>query len=355
MGEPDIALGTPELLEQLGGVCRDQGLQPLAARLHSLQNWVVDELVQLESDLRDLPLGESLAHRSARHLLEQGGKRLRPMCVVLAAKLGSGFETPARDLALAVELIHSASLLHDDVIDVAERRRGAPAARVIYGNSASIIGGNSLLVLALRRVMSSGLDGLLVRTLDTIEAMVAAEALQLQNRGRLNPSREDYFRIVDGKTASLFRLALFGGAKAGGLHGERCRAMEAYGARLGVAFQLVDDLLDITGDTKLIGKGLFRDLREGKMTYPLILAIERDRGIRAAIERVLTCSAEQPLPRGLRSRVLEAVFSTGALGDCQSLARRKSEEAIACLAALPEGPGRQAFVTVAEAVVSRQS
>src|SRR5439155_11378446 len=123
------------------------------------------------------------------------GKHLRPLCVALASRLGAGFTAPARSLAVAVELVHSATLLHDDVVDVADRRRGEPSARIVYGNAASIFAGDWLLVAALRRIAATGIDGLLERMLAVIDDMIAAESLQLERRGRLAGDRDDYFRI----------------------------------------------------------------------------------------------------------------------------------------------------------------
>ena len=140
---------TPELLDRLGAVCAERGLRRVGDRLLELEQWIAADLAAFESHYADLPRGTTDAHRCAHHLLDLGGKHLRPVCVVLGAKLGAGFGAAARELAVAIELIHNASLLHDDVIDQGEKRRGAPTARTLYGNSASVIGGNWLLVSAL--------------------------------------------------------------------------------------------------------------------------------------------------------------------------------------------------------------
>lgn len=278
---------------------------------------------------------------------------MRPACVALAAKLGAGFGEAARDLAVAVELIHNASLLHDDVIDLGTRRRGATTARAIYGNAASVVAGNWLLITALQRVARTGLAGVVERTLGTIGDMIAAETIQLDNRGRLNLSRMDYFRVIHGKTAALFRWALFNGGVAGGLPERDCRALERYGSRLGVAFQLVDDLLDYTGDADLTGKPLFADLREGKITYPFLLALERQSSLRPLARRIVEAPAGTPLPDELGSRVREALVASGGVHDCRVLARKRAEAAIACLDGIPRGQGRAALVALAEAVVYR--
>ncbi len=350
---PDPAAAAPGLLERLGALCSRQQLPGLATRLRELELWLADDMESCAGELARLPRGSTAVRRSAHHLLDLGGKRLRPACVALAARLGSGFGDAARELAVAVELIHNASLLHDDVIDLGARRRGAPAARVVYGNAASVVAGNWLLVTALERVARTGLPGAVERTLRTIGRMIAAEAIQLDNRGRLNLSRMDYFRVIRGKTAALFRWALFHGGLAGGLPERHCRALERYGSRLGVAFQLVDDLLDYAGDSRLTGKPLFADLREGKITYPLLLALERRPALRPLARDLVAAPAGTPLPAEWARRVRQAIVASGGVRDCRALARSRVRSAVACLADLPSGPGRDALVVLAEAAVRR--
>jgi octaprenyl-diphosphate synthase len=184
--------------------------------------------------------------------------------------------------------------------------------------------------------------------------MIGAEALQLANRGQLNTEHADYFRVIEGKTASLFRLAMYCGARIGGLPVDQCMAVDAYGAHMGVAFQLVDDLLDFAGDASMTGKALFNDLREGRMTYPLLLGLERDRSLRPAVERILAQPLDEPVAEPLLTRVLQALQSSGGARDCLALAQRRVAEAVACLSAIPAGRGRAALVAVAEAIVRRE-
>ena len=343
-----------ELIGQLGSVCESRGLATLATRLHDLQAWIADDMRGFEDSLALVPRGASVVHESAHHLLDLGGKHLRPMCVALAAKLGDGFGEAARNLAVAVELIHNATLLHDDVIDLGDMRRGAPTARTVYGNAASIFAGDWLLIEALRRVQQARVPGLLDRTLDTIDEMIQAEALQLENRGRVNGVRDDYFRVVEGKTAALFRWGMYAGAGAGGLDEARRDDLARFGTKLGIAFQLVDDVLDFTGNAAVTGKALFTDLREGKMTYPMLLALERRPSVKAPIEAILALGPDEAVPELLSSEVLQVLIDTKGVGDCTELARQYAREAIECLASLPAGSGRDALVTVAEATVYRE-
>jgi len=255
---------------------------------------------------------------------------------------------------MAVELMHNATLLHDDVIDVGERRRGQPAARMVYGNAATVLAGDWLLVEALRRIRQSGHHELLAPALDTLDDMIAAEAIQLENRGRVNVNRDDYFRVVDGKTAALFRLAMRAGAIAGGLPADQVNALERYGTHFGAAFQLVDDLLDVTGDPAIMGKTTFSDLHEGKMTYPLLLALERDAALGRWVERLLRERTGEPLPSHIRDRVQRRLLTTGSIRDCRALARKRAQDAVDCLRPIPDGPGRSVLASLAAIPVERE-
>src|SRR5688572_15627343 len=147
--------------------------------------WVTHELRDVERALEAVPRGERIVQRAAHHLLDLGGKHLRPMCVALASKVGTGFDARACELAVAVELVHTATLLHDDVVDLADTRRGRAAARVVYGNAASIFAGDWLLVDALRRITNASPE-LVAPMLAVIEEMILAESIQLERRGRID-------------------------------------------------------------------------------------------------------------------------------------------------------------------------
>ena len=272
----DVAktLEMPEVMGRLRDLCEERGLGELARNLEDLGRWIADDLVNVERELREIePHPTSLVEKAGTHLLGVGGKRLRPLCVVLASRVGSGATRSVLDLAVAVELVHNATLLHDDVIDVADQRRGQPAARVEFGNAASIFAGDWLLVEALRRVDAAAVPGAMSSLLETIAQMIEAESLQLENRGRIHTNRDLYFEIAEGKSATLFQLAMLAGALAGGLSPAEAAALQEYGRKLGIAFQVIDDLIDVAGDPAETGKALFTDLGEGKMTFPLIIAL----------------------------------------------------------------------------------
>ncbi|MGD8316227.1 MAG: polyprenyl synthetase family protein [Myxococcales bacterium] len=343
-----------DVLSSLRAVCDSQGLGDLSAHLADLAELVKWDMSSLEQGIQSVPVGESVVHKSAHHLLEIAGKRLRPMCVVLASRLGDGLDDKTREFGVAVELVHCATLLHDDVVDAGDQRRGVPAARTLYGNAASIFAGDWLLVDALRRVRAAEMPDVLVRLLDIIDEMIFAEAIQLENRGRIDARMSTYMRVVEGKTAALFRWAMFAGARAGGLDANACEALEKYGLHLGVAFQLIDDHLDYAGDGATIGKSPFTDLREGKMTHPVIVALERDPSLEAVVEELVVCPDDQ-MPEHAKSRLVAALHGTGALELTREVAIREAEAACLALRDLPESRAREALFTVARATVHRES
>jgi octaprenyl-diphosphate synthase len=345
---------THDVFSSLTTVCAGRGLDAIGDKLEELRAWMNGDLEEVERSLAEVGrAGETLAHKSARHLLDLSGKRLRPLCVALAARAGEGFSPGARKLAVAVELVHNATLLHDDVVDLGDRRRGVDAARVIYGNAASIFGGDWLLAEALCRIHGSGVPGVLERMLEVIKEMVLAEAVQLAQRGQVRTTVSDYFRVISGKTASLFRWAMFAGAKAGGVGEAECAALEGFGQNLGIAFQLVDDVLDFAGDPETTGKSLLADLREGKMTYPLILAVDRDREIRPVLEAFCAEGEAAPSPE-MGRRVARVMAETGAVEESLTLATRFCDDAVKSLSPLPDGLAKAALEVIALATPRRR-
>lgn len=343
----------PGVMAQLATAFRVHGLAGPAERLLRLDGNLVPEVAAIAAELETFRRAVPSLHHSALHQLVHPGKLLRPLCVLLAGSLGRGIGSRTRNLAVAVELIHNATLLHDDVIDAAETRRGEASARALYGNPASVLSGDWLLIEALRRVRRDGDPELLDRTLSTIEGMIDAEAIQLARRGLLDGGRSEYFRIIEGKTGALFRLAFAFGARAGGLDRTRERALEEYGAGLGVAFQIVDDLLDINGDPALTGKDLLNDLREGKMTYPLLLALERDPELRPILEQALGDGTGAPLAPGATLRIAGTMAETGALHDARALAVATSRDALEGLRGVLGAEAMAPFSALAEMMIQR--
>lgn len=323
------------------------GADTLARLVASMQ----PDLVQVERSLAEVSRSGRRVGRCVDQILLRKGKRLRPMCVILAARLGRGAGPAGHSLAVASELLHGATLLHDDVIDEADHRRGAPSGRALEGNAASVLAGDWLLTSALFHVRAAGLPDVLDDFLRVLEVLVAAEALQLDRRGRLDPDVACYERIVEGKTAALFGFCLSAGARVGGVDPMWRGALERYACHLGQAFQLTDDLLDYAGDPAKTGKALYEDLRQGKATYPLILGLKRDPRIASAISEGLDSTVTDW--RLLGAHVRRRLESVGALSDAREQAHALARDAADALAHLPMCEASEALATLAATVGSR--
>jgi len=322
-----------------------EGLEPLADGL-------ARDLVQLEAELQQLFADESSrVALAARHLVTSGGKRVRPTVCLLAARSFPPSKPPATLLGLSMvaEAIHSATLLHDDVLDLGESRRGRPASRVLYGNCASVLGGDLLLIEGLKLVNAAGVPELMTSLIDVLGRMVRAEAQQLENRGRADLSLDEYFQVVDGKTASLFEWAMEAGARSVGANDSQVEAAQSYGKHVGYAFQLLDDLLDLTREPELIGKGVMQDISGGTLTYPVILALQGRPELAKRLAEASTSEADDALV----AELLEAVQTSGAADRARSLIAEHTALALATLAGLPPSPAGDALAAVATALEER--
>lgn len=345
----------PRVFGTLRSATHRAGFDGLTSRLDELKEWLSTDLVAIEGELAALSsvTEGDLAERAAAHLLGQRGKRIRPICALLGARFGGADDDERiRAIAVASELVHAATLLHDDVIDDGDERRGAPAARVIFGNSASILAGDYLLIEALQRVQRIHEPEILSELLATIAEMVEAEALQLERRGTLDASRDAYLKIVDGKTASLFRWALSAGARLGTLTPAQLGELENAGMSLGRAFQLIDDALDLEGESGAVGKDLFADLEQGKLTWPTLVAAERDPSLLAAL--VELGRSGKPSPSDVL-RLKERIRASGGVEAARQFALTQAEEARRSLEKLPDGLARRAFEAVITAAVNRRA
>ena len=327
------------------------GLAELGQRLVDIRAFMEDDLTTLEKDIGETWTElKTRSDRAARHILSLPGKRIRPLCVLLSARMnGLTMNQAIRSVSLACELVHAATLLHDDVLDQGTERRGLTTARLLFGNSASVLGGDHLLVNALRRVNLSTNAEITQTLLDCIAVMVEAEAIQLDRRGVFEPSREVYHEVIYGKTASIFEWGMASGAVLADAPGEISDAMGTVGRKIGMAFQVVDDILDLTADAATLGKNEWADLKEGKLTWPLIIACERDPGL-IELFRAVVEGASEP-NQALRERVL----ATGCVEEARLYARRLGDEAKAALGKCPNGQAKDALDAVIETVVRRGS
>lgn len=293
----------------------------------------------------------ALVDQISRYIVNAGGKRIRPRLVLLFAE-AFGFEGPARyELAATVEFIHTATLLHDDVVDESALRRGRATANSIFGNAASVLVGDFLYSRAFQMMVSVNRMRVLEVLADATNTIAEGEVMQLMQMHNPDLATEDYLRVIRFKTAKLFEAS----ARLGAILGQAAPAAEdasaAYGRALGTAFQLVDDLLDYDGNSHELGKNVGDDLREGKATMPLLIAMARcspqDRALlRAAIE-----SGEvERLPQ-----ILAIVRGTGAIEATREAARQEVAQARQLLEHLPAGRARQALHDLCARSLARTS
>ncbi len=287
----------------------------------------------------------------ANHLLDSGGKRLRPMLTIASAQaFGRAGGNEVR-FAAAVEFMHNATLLHDDVVDESTMRRGRPAARTIWGNQASVLVGDFLLGQAfLMMVESNDLEALGVLA-KAASVIAEGEVFQLAKAGDLETTAQDYEKIIHAKTATLFEAATEVGAMAGGADPAARRALAEYGRELGMAFQLVDDVLDYGGARGSLGKNTGDDLREGKMTLPVILALAAGT---AEEKSVIAAALGNPEAGEADLEAVVAIFNRhGTLAKTMSKAERHADAARAALAELPASLERDILFDVPEFCTQR--
>ena len=289
----------------------------------------------------------------ADHLINAGGKRLRPLLTVAAARLAGSTTDGCLKLAAAVEFIHTATLLHDDVIDSSQLRRGKVAAHLIWGAPSSVLVGDYLFARAFELMVEAGS----LRALDILAKAAGVisegEVLQLTRAHDLNLSKEIYLEIIRAKTAELFAAAAEAGAVGAAATEEQTRAMRTYGMNLGLAFQLSDDALDYGGTTEKLGKNAGDDFREGKATLPLLLAIAATGAQEADFWERTIGRREQDDSDFLRAR--ELIKMTGAGQATLDLAHDFATEAKDALGCMPAGDWRRALEDLADFAVTRSA
>ena len=287
----------------------------------------------------------------ADHLISAGGKRLRPLVAIAAARMCGGTGDACLKLATAVEFIHTATLLHDDVVDGSKLRRGKVAAHLIWGGATSVLVGDFLFARAFELMVETGS----LRVLDILSkassVIAEGEVLQLIRAHDLNLDQDTYLEIIGAKTAELFAAAAEAGAVSAGEPPERAAALRAYGLNLGLAFQLADDVLDYGGAAETLGKNAGDDFREGKATLPLLLAIARSGPREAAFWERAVGRLEQTEADFRRAR--ELVVGTGALEAALDCAADYAEAAKAALEPFARDAWRDALEALADFAVSR--
>ncbi|HSM29954.1 MAG TPA: octaprenyl diphosphate synthase [Woeseiaceae bacterium] len=306
----------------------------------------VDRLIStsLESDV-------ALVSQVSRYIVASGGKRLRPLIVLLAARaFGYDGEQHVRAAAI-IEFIHTATLLHDDVVDSSSRRRGKDSANTVFGNQASVLVGDFLYSRAFQMMVDIGRMRVMQILADATNTIAAGEVLQLMNVHDPDTTEDAYRQVIYRKTARLFEA----GAQIAAVLAERPEADEAalveYGRNLGMAFQLVDDALDFDASPDELGKNLGDDLAEGKATLPLIYAMQHGN----AAERDLVRNAIREGGLDDLERIQSIIESTGALQYTAARAQEAADTAIGALSGIPDSDYKQALVAIAEFSVRRRS
>lgn len=325
---------------------------PFVASAMALRNACGSGLQRVDASILDaLQSPVEMIPAVAGHLINAGGKRLRPLLTLAAAEMfGYAGDDHVR-LAAAVELIHGATLLHDDVVDESALRRGLSTANVIWGNKESVLVGDFLFSRSFDLMVATGnLD--VLRILSRASSVIAeGEVLQLGTQKNVNTTFAQYLEVIEAKTAALFAAAAHVGARISGAEAAAVDALRRYGLHLGIAFQLVDDALDYSGRQTSLGKNVGDDFREGKMTAPVVFAIETATPAeRTFWRRTISGTDQRP---GDFEEAMRLVHVGGALKRTLAEATAHAEHALDALRAAPAGPLREAFADLAKGSAAR--
>ena len=309
-------------------------------------------MLRVDGVIRDrLSSRVALIDQISHYIINAGGKRIRPRLVLLFSE-ALGFDGPERfELAAIVEFIHTATLLHDDVVDESALRRGRATANAMFGNAASVLVGDFLYSRAFQMMVSVNRMRVLQVLADATNVIAEGEVLQLMNMHDPDLAVADYLQVIRYKTAKLFEASARLGAVLAGANAALEESCADFGRSLGTAFQLVDDLLDYEGNSSELGKNVGDDLREGKPTLPLLLAMERaTEPDRALIRHAIEHGELQKLPD-----ILAIVRRTGALDATRAAAQAEADKARAVLAHLPPSRAREALLDLCARSIHRSS
>jgi octaprenyl-diphosphate synthase len=317
----------------------------------------IRELVQRELSAVDATIRErfhssvTLVEQVAQHIIAGGGKRLRPLMVVLAGRACDGARLECILAAAFIEFIHTATLLHDDVVDMSVRRRGRDTANEVYGNQASVLVGDFVYSRAFQLMAATRSQRVIEIMADATNMIAEGEVLQLMNAHDPDTTEARYLEVIHRKTARLFQAGGEVAAVVSGADQPAQQALAVYGRHLGTAYQLIDDVLDYQSDAVTRGKNLGEDLAEGKPTLPLIHALGKATPSSARLIR----EAIRNGGREHLEEVLCAIESTGGLEYTTALAHTEAEQALAALDNLPATPYREALAALAHFTVCRRT
>jgi octaprenyl-diphosphate synthase len=299
---------------------------------------------QVRSDVR-------LVGEIGRYVQEGGGKRVRPALLLLASRLCGYRGERAILLASTVEFIHTASLLHDDIIDEATTRRGRRSVNSRWGNDITVLLGDFLYTKSMAMALSQDNLKILRLLSDVTLRLIEGEILEIERNSNIGVTEQEHLDIIRRKTADLFAACTRIGAILGETGDERERALASYGVNLGLCFQMVDDLLDFTAEEKTLGKPVANDLREGKVTLPMIFLIRR--GGKAAAEKVKAVLDDRAFARVTREELVRMARDCGALEEARRLAERYAEEARRELLAFEPSEYREALEALPGFILAR--
>ncbi len=316
----------------------------------SIQELVAPDMEMVKKVLADSLNSEvSLIREVSSHLIDSGGKRMRPMLTILAARAFGYNGDACFKVAAIVEFIHTATLLHDDVVDSSTMRRGSETANQKWGNEISVLVGDYVYSKTFALITEVDIPGVMKVLSGTTSVMAEGEVKQLMNRGNYEIDESVYMDIITAKTAKLFEVAAIVGALSAGADEEYQKCLASFGLNLGLAFQLVDDVLDYCGDDSVIGKNIGDDLAEGKPTLPLIYAMQKGSVEQSA---VIKNAIKQGGVEHLNS-VLDAVNKTGALDYVKSVAWNYTKKAQDAIKSLPDSEYKLALHNLASVAVDR--
>ncbi|OFE11625.1 octaprenyl diphosphate synthase [Pseudohongiella acticola] len=313
----------------------------VATDFEAVNEFIVEQLHS------NVDLVENIGH----YIINAGGKRMRPILVLLSARSCGATNDDAVKLAAVIEFIHTATLLHDDVVDMSAMRRGRPTANEQWNNPSSVLVGDFIYSRAFQVMVRIGNMDVMQVMADTTNVIAEGEVLQLLNKHRTDTSEADYMRVIRDKTAVLFEAAAYCGAIVAGAPTETQQALKAAGMHLGMAFQLVDDVLDYDGDASEMGKNIGDDLAEGKPTLPLIHALQQSSG---ADKTLLEQSIINGGPENL-DQVIRIIRNSGALAYTRQKAHEQADLARAQINTLPDSSYRTGLLQMCEMAVARVS
>ncbi|MEM7084069.1 MAG: octaprenyl diphosphate synthase [Pseudomonadota bacterium] len=319
-------------------------------QLSDIKSLMQADLAAIDDEIRqqlhsDVPLIDQVSH----YIVNSGGKRLRPMLVVVGARALGGTDAAAIKAAAIIEFIHTATLLHDDVVDESALRRGRRTANDVWGNQASVLVGDFLYSRAFQMMVEVGHLRVMDILAEATNTIAEGEVLQLINTNDPDTTEEDYLKVIHRKTAKLFEAGLRIAAVLTAQNRDTEDRMARYGLHLGTAFQLIDDVLDYSGSSDELGKNVGDDLAEGKPTLPLIYAMKH--GTDSQSELIKNTIEHGGLEH--IDEVIAAIRSTGALDYTAQLAQRESAIALDMLTTLPESPYRDSLAALARLSVER--